>query len=110
MHQELDHGIRAAYLAPPNIACAAPQHQHLFFDLEDGQERLLGYLDAADALHPLLPLGLPLQQLALPGDIPALALGGDVLGHRPDRLTGKHLAADGGLDGDLEHLARYQVL
>src|SRR6476646_9922777 len=42
---------------------------------ERGDERLLGDLDAADHLHPLLALLLLLQQLALAGDVTAVALG-----------------------------------
>src|SRR5206468_4101926 len=30
---------------------------------------------------------------------------GDVFAHRGDGFTGDHAAADGGLDGDLEHVA-----
>ena len=42
---------------------------------ERGDERLLGDLDAADLLHPLLAFLLALEQLALPRDVTAVALG-----------------------------------
>src|SRR5690606_38285406 len=54
---------------------------------QDGEEGLLGDLDGADALHPLLPFLLLLEELALARDVPAVALGEDVLAHGPDRLA-----------------------
>src|SRR5262245_58727994 len=66
---------------------SVPETQH-------GHERFLRDLDAAEALHSALALGLLLQQLALPGNVAAVALRQDVLAHRPDRLAGDDLAAD----------------
>src|SRR3954469_271456 len=53
-----------------------------------GDEGLLGDLDPADHLHPLLAFLLLLEQLALAGDVTAVALGQHVLADRPDRLAG----------------------
>src|SRR6266508_996439 len=74
--------------------------------LEDRQECLLRHLDLADLLHAFLALLLLLEQLALARDVAAVALGGDVLAHGLDGLPRDDPAADGGLDGHLEHLAR----
>ena len=78
-------------------------------EAEDGHEGFLRDLDVADHLHPLLALFLLLEQLALAGDVAAVALGEHVLAHRPDRLAGDDPAADRGLDRHLEHLARDQL-
>src|SRR6059036_829960 len=77
--------------------------------LEDGEERLLRDLDAADPLHALLAFLLLLEQLALARDVAAVALGEDVLAHRLDRLARDDAAADRRLDRDLEHLPRDQL-
>src|SRR6185295_8130277 len=74
--------------------------------LEHRQERFLRHLDPADLFHPLLAFLLLLEQLALAGDVAAIALGGDVLAHGLDRLAGDDPAADRGLDRDLVELAR----
>jgi hypothetical protein len=68
-----------------------------------------GDLDAADRLHLLLALLLLLEQLALAGDVAAVALGEHVLALRLHRLAGDDLAADGRLDGHVEHLPRDQL-
>src|SRR5712691_589105 len=72
--------------------------------LQDRQERFLRDLHLADLLHALLALGLLGPELALAGDVAAVALGGDVLLHRRDRFAGDDSAADRGLDGDLEQV------
>src|SRR5699024_1600680 len=77
---------------------------------QGGDERFLRHLDGADVLHALLPLLLLLQQLALTGDVAAVALGQHVLADRADVLPGDDPGADGGLDRHLELLARDQVL
>src|SRR5437868_5142148 len=59
--------------------------------LQHREERLLRDFDAADRLHPLLALLLLLQQLALAGNVAAVALRDHVLAHRPHRLRGDHL-------------------
>src|SRR3712207_3978433 len=78
-------------------------------DAEGGDERLLGDLDAPDVLHPLLARLLLLQQLALAGDVAAVALGQHVLALGLHGLPGDDPAPDGGLDGDVEHLPRDQL-
>src|SRR5688572_6878588 len=77
--------------------------------LEDGEERFLRNLDVADLLHALLPRFLFLEQLALAADVAAVALGEHVLPQRLDVVARHHVRADGGLDRDVEHLARDQL-
>src|SRR5262245_57427059 len=74
--------------------------------LEDRQERLLRHLDPPDLFHAFLPFLLLLEQLALAGDVAAIALGRHVLAHGLDGLPGDHAAADRRLDRDLVELAR----
>src|SRR3954471_14207643 len=78
--------------------------------LERGDEGRLRDLDVADLAHPLLALLLLLKKLLLAADVAAVALGEHVFAQRTDRLAGDHPAADRGLDGDLEELARDQLL
>src|SRR3990172_7949012 len=81
-----------------------------FVHAEDGQEGFLRDLDGADPLHPLLAFLLLLEELALAGDVAAVALGQHVLAHRPDRLAADDMRTDGRLDRHFEHLARDQFL
>lgn len=53
--------------------------------------------DVSDCSHPFLPLLLFLQQLHLPCDIAAVALGRHILAQRLDRLPGHNPAFSGGL-------------
>src|SRR3984885_12368332 len=69
---------------------------------EHRQEGLLRNFDLAELLHPLLAFALLLQQLALAGDVAAIALGGDVLAQRGDGFPGDDPRADGGLKRNLE--------
>src|SRR5205823_14952277 len=62
--------------------------------LEYGQKGLLGHLDPPHLLHPLLSPLLLLEQLPLPGYVAAVALGGDVLAVRLDRLARDDPRAD----------------
>src|SRR5688500_16934899 len=78
-------------------------------DLEYSEERLLGDLDAADLLHPLLPLLLLLEEFALARDVAAVALRRDVLAHGLDGFAGDDAVADRRLDGDLELLPRDEL-
>src|SRR5581483_8960712 len=55
-------------------ARSVPQAEH-------GRERLVRDLDAAEALHPLLALGLLFEQLPLERHVAAVALGQHVLAH-----------------------------
>src|SRR5690606_34341870 len=56
--------------------------------IENGHERFLRNVDAADRLHPLLAFLLLGPQLALARDVAAVALGGHVLAHGRDRFAG----------------------
>src|SRR5690349_5041536 len=78
--------------------------------LERGDEGRLRDLDVAHLAHALLALLLLLQELLLAADVAAIALGQHVLAQRADRLARDHPTADRRLDGDLEQLARDQVL
>src|SRR6266545_8315534 len=77
---------------------------------EDGQKGLLRDLDGPDPLHPLLAFLLLFEELALTGDVAAVALGQHVLAHRPDRLAADDMGTDRRLDRHFEHLARDQLL
>src|SRR4051794_38120403 len=68
-------------------------------------ERFLRDVHAAHALHALFAFLLFLQELALAGDVAAVAFGGDVLADALDGLAGDDLAADRGLQRDLEEVA-----
>src|ERR1035437_2941960 len=72
-------------------------------NLQDREEGFLGDVDLTNALHALLAFLLFFQELALAGDVAAVAFGDDVFADGADGLAGDHAAADGGLDGDLEH-------
>src|SRR3954463_7385059 len=75
-------------------------------ELQHGQERLLGDLDAPDLLHPLLALLLTLEQLALTADVAAVALRRHVLAEGLDRLARDDVRPDRCLDRHVELLAR----
>src|SRR5262245_39501209 len=77
---------------------------------QDREERFLRDADGPDLFHTLLALALFLEQLPLPRDVSAVALGEHVLAHRRTRLPGDDLVADRRLDRDGEHLARDQLL
>src|SRR2546430_14515796 len=62
--------------------------------LQHRQKRLLGNIHTADALHALLTFFLFFQQLALAGDVAAVAFGEHVLAHGMDRFAGDDLGAD----------------
>src|SRR4051812_43365204 len=78
-------------------------------ELEGGDEDVARNLDASDRLHLLLALLLLLEQLALAGDVTAVALGEHILALRLHRLAGDDLPTDCGLDRHVEHLARDQL-
>src|SRR5690606_40376437 len=71
-------------------------------------EGLLRDLDPPDGLHPLLAFLLLLQQLALAGDVTAVALREDVLANGADVLPRDDARPDRRLDRHLELLARDQ--
>src|SRR5260221_7797529 len=72
---------------------------------EGGDERLLRDRHAAVFAHALLALLLLLEQLALARRVAAVAFGGDVLPEGGDGFPRDDLAADRGLDRDLEQMA-----
>src|SRR6266404_5518134 len=78
-------------------------------NLQDRQEGLLRDLDGPHLLHALLSFFLLLEQLPFARDVAAVALRGHVLAQRADRLAGDYLGPNGGLDHDLEQLARDQL-
>ena len=102
---------RARGTAPPcaraDRAHGARMRQSTF---RIGQERLLRDLDGADRLHALLALLLLLEELLLARDVAAVALRGDVLADRLHRRARDDAAADRGLDRDVEHLPRHDLL
>src|SRR6478609_1379505 len=77
--------------------------------LQHREERLLRDLDRADLFHALLPFLLFFEQLALAGDVAAVAFRQHVLAQRLDVLARHDVAADRGLDRDVEHLPRDQA-
>ena len=78
----------------------------MLVEVEHGEERLLRHLDPAHLLHALLACLLLLEQLALSGDVAAVALGEHVLAACLDGLAGDDPRADRRLDRDVEHLPR----
>ena len=82
-------GIGRRY-APSNCFLLVP-------DLQGGEEGLLGQLDVAHALHALFAFLLLFEELALTGNVAAVALGGYVLAERGNGFAGDDLLADGGL-------------
>src|SRR3954452_5884461 len=76
----------------------------LLLEPERLDEGLLRHLDPADVLHPPLALLLLLEELALAGDVAAVALGQHVLALRLDRLACDHPSTDGRLDRHVEQL------
>src|SRR5262249_20672586 len=78
--------------------------------LQRCDEGFLRDVDLAELAHLPLALLLLVEELALAGDVAAIAFGGHVLAERADRLACDHLAADSGLDWYLEQVPRDQVL
>src|SRR6478752_4886258 len=96
--------------APTSRSLAVLPSDRPLLHLQHRQERLLRNLHGADLLHALLALLLLLEELALPRDVAAVALGQDVLPERGDGLAGDDLVADRRLDGHLVQLPRDQLL
>src|SRR5262249_14315795 len=78
--------------------------------LQRGDEGFLRDLHLSELAHPLLSFLLLVEELALTGDVAAVAFRGDVFAQRTDRLARNHLAADRRLDRNLEEVARNEVL
>src|SRR6195256_1518607 len=74
--------------------------------LQRRNKRFLRDVDLAELPHLLLAFLLLLQKFALARDVAAIAFRGDVLAQRAHGLARDHLAADRGLDRDLEHVRR----
>ena len=68
------------------------------------------YFHIANLLHAFLASLLLLQQLALTAHVTTVALGGYVLAHLLDGLTGNDLGTDGCLYGNVELLAGDELL
>ena len=64
-------------------------------DLQGGEEGFLRQLDVAHALHALFAFLLLFEELALTGNVAAVALGGYVLAERGNGFAGDDLLADG---------------
>src|SRR3712207_5931028 len=79
-------------------------------DAEGGEEGLLWDLHPPYLLHPTLAGFLALEELALAGDVPAVALGGHVLAVGAHRLAGDYPASHRCLHRHLELLAGYEFL
>src|SRR5436190_7149616 len=77
--------------------------------LQHREERLLRDFDRADLFHALLSFLLFFEQLALAGDVAAVAFRQHVLAQRLDVLARHDVASDRGLDSHVEHLARYEA-
>ena len=76
----------------------------LFLGAEDFHEGMLGDGDLADLFHPLFSLLLLFPELSFPGNVAAVALGGDVFREGREGFSGDDFSADGGLDGDFKLL------
>ena len=73
--------------------------------LKHSHEGALGHLDGANLAHALFAFLLLFQQLALTGDVAAVALGCHVFTHLANRFAGNDFCADGRLHGNVELLA-----
>mmetsp|Transcript_20596 Transcript_20596/g.57450 ORF Transcript_20596/g.57450 Transcript_20596/m.57450 type:complete len:480 (+) Transcript_20596:27-1466(+) len=73
---------------------------------DHGHDGVRGHVHLADCLHPLLAVGLLPQQLHLPGDVAAVALGQHVLPNRVDGTRGRDHGADPRLYDNLDLLPR----
>src|SRR5688572_17935618 len=67
-------------------------------------EGFLRDLNAAEGFHAFLTFFLFFEQLALTGDVAAVAFRSDVFAHGADGFARDDLATDGGLDGHTELL------
>ena len=68
-------------------------------------EGFLRNIHRPHALHALFAFLLLFQELALAGDVAAVAFGGDVFADGFDGFSRDDLAADGGLEGNFEKVA-----
>src|SRR6266436_5269784 len=92
-----------------NLACA----KVLFVvgrrgNFEDREEGFLRDVNLADALHAAFAFFLFFEEFAFARNVAAVALGENVFSDGRDGFARDHAAADGGLNGDFEHLAGNQ--
>src|SRR5258708_1849067 len=106
MNAQLPAAATIAIIPQSSPPCGMRLSLLLGFGLQDGEERLLRDLDAADLLHALLARLLLLEQLPLARHVAAVALGEHGLAHCLHVLARDDVAADRRLHGDVEHLAR----
>ncbi len=79
-------------------------------NLERGQKSLLGQFHVAHSFHALFAFFLFFQQLALAGDVAAIAFCGYILAEGGNSFPGDYFLANGRLDGNHEKLARNGAL
>src|SRR3974390_1261548 len=91
-------------------ACRKALERFSAIHLERGDEGFLRDVDLAELPHLLLAFLLLLQKLAFARDVAAVAFGGDVLAQRAHGFARNDLASDRGLDRNLEHVRRDQLL
>src|SRR5436190_16854118 len=109
------HSASSAQTAPVTTSSSSRKRAKLMAlasrvtPLQHREERFLRDLDRADLFHALLPFLLFFEQLALAGDVAAVAFRQHVLAQRLDVLPRDYMAADRRLDRDVEHLARDQA-
>src|SRR6266851_1812521 len=100
---------RCSICSEPLAPSPSPLAIRIRSHLQHGKERFLRDLHLPDLLHALLAFLLLLEELALAGDVAAVALGEHVLAHRLDRFPRDDAAADRGLNRHFEHLPRNQL-
>ena len=83
---------------------------HLFLDLQDRQERILGYFDTSHLFHAFFTGFLLLKQLFLTRDITAITLGSHIFTQCLDIGSRQNLPPDRGLNSDVKHLSRNEFL
>ena len=79
-------------------------------ELKNCHEGTLRNFDSSDLSHSLLSLLLLFEKLSLSGDVTTITLCGHVLADSLHSLTCDDLCSDSRLDGDVELLARDELL
>ena len=85
---------------------AAAKYWSFSIALQDSQKGFLWNFNRAELFHPALAGLLLFKKFALPGDIPAVEFGRDILTQRLDRAPRDDLCTDCRLNCDLELLSR----
>src|SRR5437870_13337724 len=83
-----------AAIAP---SASSARSRRSLIKLQHRHESLLRDLDRAYSLHPSLAFLLPLQEMAFPGHVSAVALCMDIFSHSGDRLARDDVAPEGRL-------------